>query len=633
MDKNSITGLIIIALMIIGYSIYTRPSQEELEKQKIEQQRIADSLARAQEKPQEEVAKENPAKEEIPVITGMDTLREEGISSEDEAAYGDLGPAITGVETDIIVENEKYSAVISSKGGRLKQVTLKGYQTYDSLPLVLFDEMRSKQDFVFVYPGFGKVRFSDLYFTPDKTHIELNGEGEESLVLTAMGRKPGQMLKIIYTLKGNTYDLFFKVQSTGFNGFGNFDDEPLSVNWVLNAPQMEKPANWKKGLYTFFYKYKNDDRDWLSETKEDELVLEQPTTWVAFKEGYFSTVVFSGPGFIPGKSAIKIMPHPEDETKYVKAYIADLAIPSTGNGQVEMNYFFGPNKLEALNPYNDDLPRIINYGWSFIGWINRHVIHHVFDWFLGLGMSVGIAILMLTIIIKLILSPLMLKNYVSSAKMRVLKPEVDEINKKFEGKDATQKQQAIMALYRETGVNPLSGCLPMLIQMPILYAMFRFFPSNIALRQASFLWADDLSSYDSILELGFNIPMYGDHISLFTLLMAATTLIYTWMSSGNMPESSQPGMPNMKVMMYIFPVMMIFFFNSYSSGLTYYYFVSTLISILQMWVIKEYFIDEEKIHAKLQANKAKPKKKSKFQMRLEEVARQQQQQAKKKKKK
>ena len=213
--------------------------------------------------------------------------------------------------------------------------------------------------------------------------------------------------------------------------------------------------------------------------------------------------------------------------------------------------------------------------------------------------------------------------------MRVLKPEVDKINKKFEGKDATQKQQATMALYRETGVNPLSGCLPMLVQMPVLYAMFRFFPSNIDLRGVSFLWADDLSSYDSIMQLGFNIPMYGDHISLFTLLMSATTLVYTWMSSGNMPETSQPGMPNMKVMMYIFPVMMIFFFNSYASGLTYYYFLSTLLSIVTMWVIKEYFIDEEKILAKLEANKAKPKKKSKFQQKLDEIARQQQKAKKK----
>jgi YidC/Oxa1 family membrane protein insertase len=540
-----------------------------------------------------------------------------------------LATAVNGTAQDIIVENEKYIAVISSKGGLLQKLTLKEFQTYDSLPLVLFEEQLSFQDFVFDYPGFGRVNFSDLYFEPNKTKISISGDDNEVLLLSLKGRQPGQELNLIYSLSGNTYDLKFRIESKGFNGFDNFNSQPLKLNWKITGLKMEKYLPYQRTISTIFYKYNEEGRDWLSENKEDELALEQAASWVAVKQGYFSVVMFSEKGFVPNKSTIKVVPFEKENEEFNKLFLTDLELPSQGNGTLEMNYFFGPNDLDVLNAYGDDLPRIINYGWSFIGWINRNIIHHLYDWFIGWGISAGIAILLLTIVIKMVLAPLMVKNYKSSAKMRVLKPEVDKINKKFEGKDATQKQQATMALYRETGVNPLSGCLPMLIQMPVLYAMFRFFPSNIDLRGVSFLWADDLSSYDSILKLGFDIPMYGDHVSLFTLMMAVTTMIYTWMSSGNMPETSQPGMPNMKVMMYIFPVMMIFFFNNYASGLTYYYFLSTLISILQMWFIKEYLIDENKILAKLEANKAKPKKKSKFQQKLDEISRQQQKAKKK----
>lgn len=626
MDKNSIIGLFIIAVMIIGYSIYTQPSQEQQEAQRVEQKRIADSVSTVEAKLKERSEVIEAQQQET---VSIDTLNPVQAAEKEIAAFGDLATARTGTAQDIIIENEKYIAVISSKGGLLKKLTLKEYQTYDSLPLMLFEEQESIQDFVFDYPGFGRVRFSDLYFEANKLGIDLEGERNDELVLSLQGRQPGQELKLIYSLTGNTYDLKFRIESKGFSGFDNFNSQALKLNWKITGLKTEKYLPYQRTISTFFYKYKNEDRDWLSETSEDELILEQPTSWVAFKEGFFSIVLFSDKGFKPNSSSLKIIPFDEEELEYSKTYLAELEMPSQGSGTIEMNYFFGPNQLDVLEAYGDDLDRIINYGWSFIGWINRNVIFHLYNWFIGWGMSAGITILMITIVIKMVLSPLMFKNYKSSAKMRVLKPEVDKINKKFEGKDATQKQQATMALYRETGVNPLSGCLPMLIQMPVLYAMFRFFPSSIELRGVSFLWADDLSSYDSILQLGFSIPMYGDHVSLFTLMMSATTLIYTWMSSGNMPETSQPGMPNMKVMMYIFPFMMIFFFNSYASGLTYYYFLSTLISIIQMLVIKEYFIDEKKILAKLEANKAKPKKKSRFQAKLEEMSRQQQKAKKK----
>lgn len=625
MDKNSIIGLLIIAAMIIGYSIYTQPSTEELAQQK--ELQIQDSIKTANEAidlQKEETVLEV---EEIPVNDSL------GLVEADEklqAAFGDLVTAAQGEEKEIIIENDNYKAIISTKGGLLTYLELKDYKTYDSLPLVLFEQNKSLQNLVFDYPGFGRVNFTDLYFTPNKSAVNLSGDQKDQLILKLNGRQNGQEIKLTYDLSGDGHGLKFTISSKGFNGFDNFNSIPLSMDWKMTPLKKEKYLPWERNVSTIFYKYKDDDRDWLSETSDDDQILEENTDWIAYKQNYFSVILFSPKGFVANDSRIEVVNYEAEEPLYVKDFISVLRLPEASNGTLELDYFFGPNKIGLLNEYGNDVPRIINYGWSIIGWINRNVILHMFDYFNKIGWGIGFSILLLTLIIKTVLAPLMLKNYKSSAKMRVLKPEVDKINKKFEGKDNTQKQQAVMALYRETGVNPLSGCLPMLVQMPVLYAMFRFFPSNIELRQQAFLWADDLSSYDSIFELGFNIPLYGDHISLFTLMMAATTMAYTYMSSGNMPETNQPGMPNMKVMMYIFPVMMIFFFNNYSSGLTYYYFLSTLISILQMWVIKTYFIDEEKILSKLEANKAKPKKQSKFQAKLADMARQQQQMKKKK---
>lgn len=626
MDKNSIIGLLIIAAMIIGYSIYTQPSQEQLAQQK--ELQLQDSIKTAQEK--KELIKEETVLEVEEAEIEKDSI---GLVQADQnriAAFGDLANATQGTAEDIIIENDKYKAIVNTRGGLLTYLEIKGYQTYDSLPLVMFEQSKSLQNLVFDYPGFGRINFTDLYFESNKSKINLSGEQTDQLVLTLRGRQSGQEINLTYSLQGDSYDLDFKISSKGFNGFDNFNTVPLNLDWSMTGLQKEKYLPWERNVTTIFYKYQNDDRDWLSETSDDDEVLEETTDWIAYKQNYFSVILFSDKGFVANESQIAVKTYETDVPLYVKDFISVLRLPEASNGLIELNYFFGPNKVDVLNAYGNDVPRIVNYGWSIIGWINRNVILHMFNYFNAIGWGIGFSILLLTIIIKTVLAPLMLKNYKSSAKMRVLKPEVDKINKKFEGKDNTQKQQAVMALYRETGVNPLSGCLPMLVQMPVLYAMFRFFPSNIELRQQSFLWADDLSSYDSIYHLGFSIPLYGDHISLFTLMMAITTMGYTYMSSGNMPETNQPGMPNMKVMMYIFPVMMIFFFNNYSSGLTYYYFLSTLISIIQMWVIKAYFIDEEKILSKLEANKAKPKKQSKFQAKLAEMAKQQQQMKKKK---
>ena len=306
---------------------------------------------------------------------------------------------------------------------------------------------------------------------------------------------------------------------------------------------------------------------------------------------------------------------------------------------LHMNWFFGPNDYEVLKSYSQGYDDILNFGWGLFRWINLYAVQPLFNFLISTEMSVGIAILMLTLILKFILMPIQWKMYISSAKMRILKPEIDDLNAKYPNQeDAMKKQMEMMTLYRESGASPFSGCIPMLIQMPILLAVFRFFPSAFELRQKSFLWADDLSSYDSILDFGINIWPYGDHVSLFTLLMSGTTLLYTYLNSGNMQQPQQPGMPNMKVIMYIFPIMMIFFFNNYSAGLSYYYFISTLISILIMVLIKQFFADEEKLKVQMAERKAaaaanpKTKKKSKFQERLEQMQKLQQEQLKNRKK-
>jgi YidC/Oxa1 family membrane protein insertase len=360
--------------------------------------------------------------------------------------------------------------------------------------------------------------------------------------------------------------------------------------------------------------------------------MEQDVEWIAFKQSYFSSIMKPVAGFDKSGSSLKIKKFSETEDRnhsHIKRYEAsmNLAFSNTGAASAKINWFFGPNDYEVLKSYNSNYEDIINYGWGLFRWINIYCIQPLFNLLAGSGLGFGIVILLVTLIIKLFLMPIQWKMYVSSAKMRILKPEVDELNAKFPNKeDAMKKQMEMMSLYRTSGASPLAGCVPMLIQMPILLAVFRFFPAAFELRQQPFLWAEDLSSYDSVYNFGTYLPLYGDHISLFTLLMAVTTLVYTYVNSGNMQQPTQPGMPNMKVIMYIFPFMMIFFFNNYSSGLSYYYFISTLISILIMLAIKQFFVDEDKLKEKMAARKAAAatgnssvKKKSKFQERLEQM--------------
>jgi YidC/Oxa1 family membrane protein insertase len=415
------------------------------------------------------------------------------------------------------------------------------------------------------------------------------------------------------------------------------------MRWNTSFRQTEKLLSEQRRVSTICFNEKEEGFDYLSETSDDESDLENDITWIAYKQSYFSSIIKPQQPFQFKKSKMVVKTYPEGhkrENSHVKDFqsILSLNMDKNSNNTVSFTWFFGPNDYDVLTNFNSEYDQILNFGWGLFRWINIYAVQPIFSFLINIGMPLGIAIFILTLIIKTLLMPVQWKMFVSSVKMKILKPKTEALNEKYPNKeDSMKKQMEMMSLYKESGASPLSGCLPMLIQMPILLAVFRFFPSSFELRQQSFLWADDLSSYDSIWDFGINIPIYGDHMSLFTLLMAGTTLVYTFMNSGNMQQPSQPGMPNMKILMYIFPVMMIFFFNNYSSGLSYYYFVSTLFSILIMFLIKKFFVDEEKLKLKMEAKvdstkNGKQKKKSRFQERLEEMQRKQQDAMKNRKK-
>jgi YidC/Oxa1 family membrane protein insertase len=499
-------------------------------------------------------------------------------------------------------------------------------------PLRLFSNGDAVNELVFPL-GNKTVKTGELLFeitkqSPESIEFELNlGDGKK--------------INHTYTFKKDAYDVDYTLHLEGFGGKVN--PANFQFNWETAFRKTERLFSEQRRVSTVCYNYQKEGFSYLSETSDDDEAAEDDVDWIAYKQSYFSSILRPEEGFLKNKTKFKVSNYTEGNEKintHIKDFStsASLNIADANNATIKMNWFFGPNDYETLKSYKNGYDDILNFGWGLFRWINLYAVQPVFNFFAGTGMGMGLAILMLTLVLKIVLMPVQWKMFVSSAKMKILKPEIDELNAKFPNKeDAMKKQMEMMTLYRESGASPLAGCLPALIQMPILLAVFRFFPSAFELRQKSFLWAEDLSSYDSILDLGFNIWLYGDHISLFTLLMAGTTLIYTHLNSGNMQQPTQPGMPNMKVIMYVFPFMMIFFFNNYSSGLSYYYFISTLVSILIMVLIKEIFVDEEKLKLKMAARKAansgstKEKKKSKFQERLEQMQKAQLEQKNRKK--
>jgi len=616
MDKNSIIGLVLIAGILITYNLFTAPSAEQIERQK----EIQDSIALVEKEAlKAEMANMEASQANDTTVAVAATELDSLLQVQNIARFGALANHAAGEEKLTVVENDVWTLTFSNKGGKPVKAELKDYTAYDSSQIRLFEEKTAQFNLSFLLKNQLEINTENLFFDVESNDLVLSGDENKSIrYYLTTADKAGRMV-LTYNFKGDSYDFDLNITTEDFPLSAS---NPVLFNWSITGLAQEKGRQLEMQKASVFFKYNDRDRDYLSETSSDDLDLERKTEWVAFKQNFFSAFVMCEEGFYPDNSSLAIEPL-EDES-LTKKYKASLQLPMENkvSDQASLTFFFGPNKFETLNNMGHDLDRIIDLGWGIFGWVNKYIVINIFDLLGKLNWNYGVIILILTLIIKSMLFPFTYKNYKSSAKMRVLKPEIDKINEKHKDSDAMAKQQAMMALYKETGVNPMAGCLPMLLQMPILYAMFRFFPSSIELRQEGFLWADDLSSYDSIMALPFEIPMYGDHISLFTLLMCLSTLVYTSMNSSNMPQQ-QNGMPNMKVIMYIFPIMMLFFFNNYSSGLSLYYFTANVITMSQMFIVKKYIIDEDKLLAQIQENKKKPAKKNRLQRKMEEMAKKQ----------
>ncbi len=629
MDKKSITGLLLIGAILIGWMVWSQPSAEELAKRR--EVYVADSIA--QYTTNEKIKSQTIVQAAKPlVVAGIPVamLRDSTGKVNDslqslinKQVYGDFAAASKGENKTILLENDLMKVSISPKGGRISSVELKAYKTWEQKPLILFDADSSVQNLTF--KAYGKEFATDsLFFTPEGSSFNITSTDSKSLSMRLYAGDKGKYIEYVYSLTGNEYMMSFRINTVGMQNIITSKDK-ITMNWGMKIPMQEHNHANQLMASTIYYKSPEENVTKISEGDYEKKTPEFPLKWVGFKQQFFTSVIIADNTFNK-ESELETVSQVASKN-YVKEYRATLSIPYSES--VGMRMYFGPNHFKTLKKYDLELEKQINLGWKIFGWLNRFLTIPIFNFLDSFALNYGIIILILTIILKLLLLPIAYKTILSSAKMRVLKPEIDEINEKHKNDDPIKKQQATMALYKSAGVNPMAGCIPVLLQMPILIALFNFFPASIELRQQGFLWAHDLSTYDSIYNFGFNVPWYGDHVSLFALLMTASTLLYTWSNSQLMGTSNQ--MPGMKWMMYLMPILFLGFMNSYSAGLSWYYFLANMITFGQTWVIQKFVIDHDALHAKLQENKKKPVKQSKFQAKLEEMTKQRQQIAPKKK--
>ncbi|MBQ3594442.1 MAG: membrane protein insertase YidC [Bacteroidales bacterium] len=638
MDKNSLIGIILILGVLIGWSVWMTPSKEEI----AQQRHIQDSINR--------VNRERFVRDSISMAEANAMMNEQKETKpQDETfanrynMYGSFADASMGDDKTFVLENEVIKMNLSSRGAYVETVELKDYKTYDSLPLIGFDEETSRFNLEFIADGKG-INSYDLYFEPYingslyEGDYNINVGERDSLVMSlrayvsdAEGNKSmDKYLEFRYTMYKDQYMVGFDIVTNNLKGVIPANTRFMTMDWFVDVLKQEKATD-RFNVETIYYMYSNNDVETLSQTEaaEAEEELSSGVKWISFKQKFFSYALVSKDSFDDAFVEMHTKTRPSN-ARYQKSMSANIEVPFDGlneDNTIAMSYYFGPNDFKELKQYDINLEKQIPLGGKLVAWINRLIVIPVFDWLGQYGWSYGVVILILTLIIKICLMPIAFKSYMSSAKMRVLKPEIEAINAKYpKPDDAMKKQQAIMDLYKKAGASPTSGCLPMLLQFPILIAIFRFFPSSIELRQQPFLWADDLSTYDSILDLPFNIPFYGDHVSLFTLLMTASTLLYTYINNKQMQQAQgDQAMPGMKLMMYLMPIMFLGIFNSYSAGLSYYYLLVNLFSFLQMYIFK-ISINEDRLRRQIEQAKKKPVKKSNFQKRLEEMQKQQQQQ-------
>lgn len=648
MDKKSIIGLVLICLVFVVFSLLNRPSEEQKQAQK----RYQDSIAKVQKQALEKNTKLLANAEQ----TEIDSLR--AIASENDSAkielnkiisekYSVFSYCVNEENKNIVLENDVFKADISTKGGVISQVTLKDYVAYDKKHQVKFFTNEGNKYGLHLTLGSTVVNTEDLNFKvfvnnklyDSKTPLKVSGKDSLVVSLRLIPNKPDtlnisekdfinnnkQYLEYRYTLRGDDYRIGYKIILNNMQEIVS-DEGGLEFEW--NSPLCLKEKDKKiETQNSSIYYMLDDEVEYLKEQGRDDSVTESssiPIKWISYKQQFFSTVLMAKNSATNFNSATMVTNTDTSSTNVRNMHsLIDFKYSNDkAYTEYDMDFFFGPNKYKIFKAYNVDLEKTIPLGWGFflLQWVNRFVIIPVFDFLQGFNLHMGLIILILTLLVKIVLFPLAYKSFSSTAKMKVLQPEIQKINEKYPKQDqAMQKQQATMQLYRRAGINPMSGCLPMLLQFPILVAMFRFFPSSVELRQQSFLWADDLSTYDSILDLPFNIPFYGSHISLFCLLMTIAQLLYTKMTMSQ--QSQNNAMPGMKFMMYGMPIFMLFILNNFSAALNYYYLISLLISVLQMYIIRK-TIDEKKVLERLQQNAKKPMKKSKWQQRMENLEKQ-----------
>lgn len=625
MDKNTLIGFLLIAVVLFVFTWLNQPTPEQIEAQRHYQ----DSIAKIEYTLQLEAQKQErlQALREDSLRNLPDSLRLLNLRQD----YGSFAEAMIGTDGYTVLENDQVELHINHKGGRISYARLKEYDDYNHEPLVLFDEESSYLSFTLVTATNRVINTSDLYFQPVKGN-------DPQTVTMRLPSGNGGYLDFIYTLMPDDYMAQFQILSSGLNGVLSPNTTALDVDWKQDIHQQEKGRSFENRYVSLYYKLMSKDVKHLNESRSDNKQISDRLQWIGYKDMFFSTVLISKDGFDGTTLDSKAL----DSGDVIKTFKAISSVPFDiqGKDTTNLSYYFGPNKFSLLKAYNKGvdkdqrlrLEKLVPLGWSLFRWVNQYFVIPLFD-FLGKYISsYGLLIFLLTVIVKLILFPLTYKSYISSAKMRVLRPQVEEINAKYPGQEqALDRQKATMDLYARAGASPMSGCWPMLLQMPVLIALFMFFPSAIELRHQSFLWAQDLSTYDAIVSWDTYIPIitpyFGNHISLFCLLMTITNLAYTKYNM-EMTNTGQPQMAGMKVMMYLMPLLFLVFFNQYASGLTYYYFISTLITILQTLFFR-YTINEEKLLAKLEANKRKPMKRSSFMKRLEEAQRMQEEQLKK----
>jgi YidC/Oxa1 family membrane protein insertase len=633
LDLNSIIGFVLIFGILIWMMYNNQPTPEELAEQEKAKQEQVEANKKTQEATQKKEDTFVTSTEDFSNTTANDSLQLINLKNK-LGAFAYASTLASAKDNVTIIETDLLALKFSNKGGFLTEVKLKKFVDYDSIPIYIIKDGNAAFNINFATRDNRTLNTQDLYFQPTVTK-----NGDNTVVSMKLKVSESKFLEYRYELKPDDYMFDFSIKSQGLNNIIN-TSQTVNLDWRIKTYRHAKSISYENRYTEVIYEYEGEKDDYLGQQDDLEEAIED-VSYVAYKQHFFTSILLADTPFKTARLESKNLVKDEEiDTVYTKAFASKLPLEIKG-GEINksMDLYFGPTDFKILNSYKRNLDEVVPLGWGIFGWINRYLFIPLFG-FLGSFMPYGIAIIVMTILIKLVMSFVQYKQFLSQAKLKVLKPELDAIKEKY--KDNKMKaQKETMALQNKAGASPMAGCLPALIQLPVFYALFQFFPSAIDLRQKGFLWADDLSSYDTIAELPFNIPFYGDHVSLFPILASIAIFFYMKMTTGQQmaTQPTQEGMPDMqkmmKYMIYFSPIMMLFFFNNYASGLSLYYFISNLISIGIMLVIKNYILDEDKIHAQIQVNKKKPKKQNKFQKKMADMMEQAetQKQAQQKKKK